>query len=62
MADKYRIVSDGQRTNIYAPDGTEIRNVTSIEIKQEAGRSVIANVTFVLIRPDLDIQCGVSNG
>ena len=62
MADKYRIVSDGKMTYIYAPDGAEIRNVKSIEIKQEAGRSMIAHVTLVFIQPDIDIQCGIENG
>ena len=62
MDGKYRIVSDGRKTEIYAPDGTKLNNVTDIKIEQRAGHSLLAYATLVFVQPEIDVQCESLNG
>lgn len=62
MADKYRIISDGNKTEVFAPDGSLIKRVSSIKIEQYARGPLIAHVTLVIFSPELDIQAGTLNG
>lgn len=62
MADKYRIISDGNKTEVFAPDGTKMNNVTSIKIEQQAGKTLIAYATLVFVQPEVDIECSSLNG
>ena len=62
MADKYRIVSDGNFTQVFAQNGDLIRNATSIRIEQDAGGPLVAHVTLRFLAPEIDIKAGSLNG
>lgn len=60
MADKYRIISDGAITRIYAPSGEELKNVRSLEITHKALGKL--EVKFCVFDVEIDILAENTNG